>query len=45
MATGWERWRVQLEEALAPVRAWMMGELAPQPGATASRALRWAGRR
>jgi ubiquinone/menaquinone biosynthesis C-methylase UbiE len=34
MAPGWERWRAQLEEALAPVRGWMIGELAPQRGAT-----------
>jgi SAM-dependent methyltransferase len=34
MAPGWERWRAQLEEALAPVRGWMIGELAPQPGDT-----------
>jgi SAM-dependent methyltransferase len=34
MAPGWERWRAQLEEALTPVRAWLMSELAPQPGDT-----------
>lgn len=30
MAPGWERWRVQLEAALAPVRDWMIRELAPE---------------
>jgi SAM-dependent methyltransferase len=34
MAPGWERWRAQLEEALAPVRQWLISELAPQPGDT-----------
>lgn len=35
MAPGWERWRAQLEEeALAPVRAWLINELAPRPGDT-----------
>jgi SAM-dependent methyltransferase len=32
MAPGWERWRAQLEEALTPVRAWLIRELALQPG-------------
>jgi ubiquinone/menaquinone biosynthesis C-methylase UbiE len=32
MAPGWERWRAQLEEALAPVRKWLIRELKPQPG-------------
>ena len=32
MAPGWERWRAQLEHALRPVRAWLIAELAPQPG-------------
>jgi SAM-dependent methyltransferase len=34
MAPGWERWRAQLEEAMAPVRTWLIGELAPRPGDT-----------
>src|ERR671910_1221736 len=34
MAPGWERWRAQLEEALAPVRRWLITELAPRPGET-----------
>jgi SAM-dependent methyltransferase len=34
MAAGWERWRPQLEDALAPVREWLIAELAPQPGDT-----------
>ncbi len=34
MAPGWERWRVQLAEALTPVREWLIGALGPQPGET-----------
>jgi SAM-dependent methyltransferase len=34
MAPGWERWRAQLEQALAPVREWLTTELAPRPGDT-----------
>ena len=34
MAPGWERWRAQLEEALAPVREWLITELTSQPGDT-----------
>jgi ubiquinone/menaquinone biosynthesis C-methylase UbiE len=34
MAPGWERWRAQLETAVAPVREWMIRELAPRPGDT-----------
>jgi SAM-dependent methyltransferase len=34
MAPGWERWRSQLEEALTPVRTWLITQLAPQPGDT-----------
>src|SRR5262245_46200518 len=34
IAPGWERWRSQLEAAVAPVREWMVRELASQPGAT-----------
>jgi SAM-dependent methyltransferase len=34
MAPGWERWRAQLEVSLAPVRDWLIRELAPRPGDT-----------
>jgi ubiquinone/menaquinone biosynthesis C-methylase UbiE len=34
IAPGWERWRARLEAAVAPVRDWMIRELAPRPGAT-----------
>jgi len=34
MAPGWERWRAQLEEALSPVRGWLVTQLAPRPGDT-----------
>ena len=34
MAPGWERWRAHLEEALTPVREWLISELAPNPGET-----------
>jgi SAM-dependent methyltransferase len=34
MAPGWERWRAQLEEALTPVREWLISEVAPNPGET-----------
>jgi len=34
LAPGWERWRAHLEEAVAPVRQWMIRELGPQPGDT-----------
>jgi SAM-dependent methyltransferase len=34
MAPGWERWRAQLEEALAPVREWLISELAARAGDT-----------
>jgi SAM-dependent methyltransferase len=34
MAPGWERWRAQLAEALTPVREWLIGKLASQPGQT-----------
>jgi SAM-dependent methyltransferase len=34
MAPGWERWRAQLEEALTPVRDWLIRDLAPRPGDT-----------
>jgi SAM-dependent methyltransferase len=32
MAPGWQRWRVQLENAMAPVRQWLVSQLAPRPG-------------
>ena len=32
LAPGWERWRAQLSDGLAPVREWLVGELAPRPG-------------
>jgi protein-L-isoaspartate O-methyltransferase len=34
LAPGWGRWRAQLTDALAPVRTWLIGELAPRPGDT-----------
>jgi SAM-dependent methyltransferase len=34
MAPGWERWRGQLTEGLAPVREWLVSELAPRQGNT-----------
>jgi SAM-dependent methyltransferase len=34
MAPGWEHWRTQLADALTPVRAWLIRELAPQPAET-----------
>jgi SAM-dependent methyltransferase len=34
MAPGWERRRGQLADALTPVRAWLIGELAPRSGET-----------
>ena len=34
IATGWERWRARIEEITAPVREWMIKELAPRPGDT-----------
>jgi SAM-dependent methyltransferase len=35
MAPGWERWRLQLTEALSPVREWLVAELAARAGDTA----------
>jgi ubiquinone/menaquinone biosynthesis C-methylase UbiE len=32
MAPGWERWRARIEEITAPVREWMIRQLAPRPG-------------
>jgi len=34
MAPGWERWRAQLEDALTPVRGWLIREFAPRSGET-----------
>ena len=34
MAPGWERWRVHLEQAVAPVHDWLIRELEPRPGDT-----------
>jgi ubiquinone/menaquinone biosynthesis C-methylase UbiE len=34
IAPGWERWRARIEETTAPVREWMIQELAPRPGNT-----------
>ena len=34
IAPGWERWRARIEETAAPVREWMIKELAPRPGDT-----------
>jgi ubiquinone/menaquinone biosynthesis C-methylase UbiE len=34
IAPGWERWRARIEETIAPVRGWMITELAPRPADT-----------
>jgi SAM-dependent methyltransferase len=34
VAPGWERQRASIEEVAAPLRAWLIRELAPQPGQT-----------
>ena len=34
MAPGWERRRADIDEVTAPVREWLVRELAPQPGDT-----------
>lgn len=34
IAPGWERQRARIEEGVAPVREWMIQELAPRPGDT-----------
>ncbi len=34
MAPGWERWRDEVEKTAAPVREWILRELAPQGGDT-----------
>jgi ubiquinone/menaquinone biosynthesis C-methylase UbiE len=31
VAPGWERWRARIEENVAPVREWMIRQLAPRP--------------
>ena len=36
MAPGWERRRAFLEDTAAPVREWLIRELAPRPGETVS---------
>ena len=34
IAPGWERWRARIDEVTAPVREWMIKELALEPGDT-----------
>ncbi len=34
VAPGWERWRARTEQTIAPVREWMLEELAPRPADT-----------
>jgi SAM-dependent methyltransferase len=34
LAPGWERWRARIETVTAPVREWMLAELAPRAGDT-----------
>ncbi len=34
MASGWERRRADIDEVTAPVREWLVSELAPRPGDT-----------
>jgi SAM-dependent methyltransferase len=34
MASGWERWRAEIELTNAPIRDWMLDALAPEPGDT-----------
>jgi ubiquinone/menaquinone biosynthesis C-methylase UbiE len=34
MAPGWERWRGRIDQHAAPVREWMVRQLAPRPGDT-----------
>jgi SAM-dependent methyltransferase len=34
MASGWERRRAEIDEVTAPVREWLVRELAPKPGDT-----------
>jgi ubiquinone/menaquinone biosynthesis C-methylase UbiE len=33
-APGWERWRARIEEGAAPMRRWLIEQLAPDPGET-----------
>ena len=34
IAPGWERWRARIEESVAPIREWMIEQLAPRPADT-----------
>jgi ubiquinone/menaquinone biosynthesis C-methylase UbiE len=34
IAPGWERWRARIEDITAPVRGWLIKQLAPRPGDT-----------
>jgi ubiquinone/menaquinone biosynthesis C-methylase UbiE len=34
IASGWERQRIRIEEVVAPLRKWMIQQLAPRPGDT-----------
>lgn len=34
MASGWENWQGEMEDVSAPVREWLIRELAPKPGDT-----------
>jgi ubiquinone/menaquinone biosynthesis C-methylase UbiE len=34
LAPGWERWRPRIEQTMAPVREWMIEQLAPRPANT-----------
>jgi ubiquinone/menaquinone biosynthesis C-methylase UbiE len=34
LAPGWERWRDRIDQQAAPVREWMIEQLAPRPGDT-----------
>jgi len=34
MAPGWERWREEIERTSAPIRDWMLSQLAPHPDDT-----------
>jgi hypothetical protein len=36
IAPGWERQRGRIEQAVAPVREWLIKKLAPRPGDTCS---------
>ena len=43
MASGWERRRADIDEAMAPVREWLVAELAPRSGETILESLRARG--